>query len=331
VCIGISYQVGGETFDCHSCLDCSGAQASAAQACAAGPHVDGGSSSGSSSGSVSSSGSGSGSGSSSGGNANCAPKTPCGTGGVTYQECTKLAPNGQCQAIDYVTSDGHTFTCSSCSSCSAAAGQLAQYCANVGGKPTTTCSAAIACGNGGLTYEQCTTANAGTCESIAYNVSNGTSFTCASCASCTAANQQLQAYCASQGTPTTTCNSSTTCGSNGLTYSLCTTYSPGGACQSSSYDVSNGVTYACASCSSCTAAYDSVTGYCATQASPTTTCGTSYACGSTGATYYACTTSTGSTCDSVTYETSTGQSYPCASCSDCTSAYSGVQSYCSGL
>jgi hypothetical protein len=330
VCIAKSYTVGGQSFDCHSCIDCAAAETQAAQVCAGVPADDGGTSSGG----TSSGGTSSGGTSSSGGDGGtgvCSAKTPCGTSGVTYQECTKLAANGTCESIDYVTSDGHTFTCPGCTSCSSAAAQLAQYCANPGGTPTTTCSAAIACGSGGLTYEQCTTSNAGACKSIEYRVSNGAVYTCASCSSCSAADQQLTSYCANQGTPTTSCSSSTTCGSNGLTYTQCTTYSAGGTCESSTYEVSNGTAYTCASCSNCTSAYDSVQSYCSSQVSPTTSCSTSYACGSTGATYYTCTTSTGSTCDSITYETSTGNSWQCATCSDCTSAYDNMTNYCASL
>jgi hypothetical protein len=95
--------------------------------------------------------------------------------------------------------------------------------------------------------------------------------------------------------------------------------------------VSDGVKYACAGCGNCSAAYDQVSSYCASQAGPTTSCSSTYACGNSGATYEYCTTSTGSTCDSVQYTTSTGYSWTCASCSDCSSAYSSVTSYCASL
>jgi hypothetical protein len=250
---------------------------------------------------------------------------------VTYQECTTNSPNGSCKSIAYKTSDGHDFACAGCTNCAAAAQQLSQYCANPGGQPTTTCSGPVSCGSGGLTYEQCTTSTGGKCDSIQYRVSNGTNYTCASCSDCTAADQQLTSFCSSQGTPTTTCGSAVACGSNGLTYSECTTYSASGTCESISYDVSNGTTYTCANCTSCTTAYDQVTSYCTSQTTPTTSCSSSFSCGTGGATYYYCTTSTGSTCDSVTYETSTGYSWACTSCSDCTSAYNNVTSYCSTL
>jgi hypothetical protein len=316
VCASTAYEVGGQSFNCHSCLDCTEARSQAETACLTSGGGDGGT--------------GSSSGASSGGG-DCSAKAACGASGITYQECTVLTPSGACASIAYKTSDGKDFACAGCANCQTAAAQLSQYCSTSGGKPTTTCSSAIACGSGGVTYQQCTTTNAGVCESIQYRVSNGSVYTCASCGDCSSATSQLTSYCSSQGNPTTSCSSPTTCGSNGLTYKECTTYSAGSACISAEYQVSDGATYACAGCGNCTSAYDSVASYCASQGNPTTSCSSTYACGGSGDTYQYCTTTSGSTCDSVQYTTSTGYSWTCATCSDCSSAYSSVTSYCSSL
>jgi hypothetical protein len=319
-CVAVAYEVGSQIFICSSCSDCTQAASQAAQACAALPPGDGGG--GSSSGGSS--------GSSSGGNGQtCAAETACGTSGVTYQECTTLASNGSCESIVYKTSNGHTFACSGCS-CSSAEQQLSEYCANPVSDPVTTCSSAVSCGSD-LTYQQCTTTNDGACQSMVYQVSNGATYQCASCSDCSEAVSQLDSYCASQGNPTTTCGSSVSCGSEGETYSECTTSSASGVCQSIAYEVSSGTTYTCASCTDCSAAYESLTNYCAEETTPTTTCGTASACGTGGATYSSCETDLGSTCQSISYETSTGEVYDCASCSDCTTALDDVIAYCDTL
>jgi hypothetical protein len=266
VCSGITYEFGGQSFACRSCLDCTDAVDSATQACIHAPAKDGGTSSGGGDG-----GNGAGT---------CSAKVACGTGGTTYQECTTLGPGGACESISYKTSDNKTFACAGCANCQTAATQLSQYCSTAGGKPSTTCSSAISCGSAGLTYQQCTTTNAGVCESIQYRVSNGSVYTCASCGDCSLATSQLTSYCSSQqGNPTTSCSSSTSCGSLGATYQECTTYSASGTCQSSTYEVSDGVTYACAGCGNCSAAYDQVTSYCASLGNTGETCGAT-TCGS---------------------------------------------------
>ncbi len=102
----------------------------------------------------------------------------------------------------------------------------------------TTCLPALACGSGGLTYEECTTTGrGGACTSIQYEVSNGTSFTCSSCSDCNSAIQQLDAYCAAEN-PTTTCTASSPCETSPLTYQTCTT-SIGGACEAVYYQTSD--------------------------------------------------------------------------------------------
>lgn len=314
-CSEAGYEVGSQTFYCASCGDCTEAASQAAQACAALPAEDGG---------------GSSSGGEAGSGGNCSAKTACGTTGVTYEQCTTLGVDGTCASIDYQTSDGHKFACAACTSCEAAAQELSQYCADPGSGGVTTCAAGIGCGTGGLTYQQCTTTSAGACSSMSYKVSDGQTYTCAGCNDCSAAYDQVQSFCASQGNPTTSCTSPISCGSNGETYSECTT-SNGSACASIEYQATTGVSYTCASCTDCTTAYDDMVNYCNSLETPTTSCGTAYACGSSGATYYECTTDLGSTCESINYETSTGEVYDCNSCSDCTSAYDSVVSYCDTL
>jgi hypothetical protein len=309
VCLETKYDVGSQSFACNSCQDCATASSQAAQACAAGPG-DGG-------------GDGGGDGSN---GTTCATADPCGTKG-TYQECTTAGADGQCSQIVYKTSDGHTFTCAGCS-CSSAAVQLANYCAGTG--DTTACGTSVTCGTGGLTYSECTTSSGSACVSVEYQVSNGATYDCASCTDCSAALQQVDTFCASQGNPTTTCGASSECGTGGLTYSECTTTSSTGSCESVAYEVSDGTSYTCASCSDCTNAYDQLNGYCASQ-DPTTTCGSSVTCGATGVTYSECTTSSGSTCDSIAYETTDGNTFTCASCSDCTAATESLDSYCASL
>ncbi len=306
VCLEIKYDVGSQSFACNSCQDCATAQSQAAQACTGGP--------------------GDGGGGDGGNGTTCAPADPCGSKG-TYQECTTVGADGACSSIVYKTSDGHSFDCAGCS-CSTAAVQLANYCAGTG--DTTACGTAVSCGTEGLTYSECTTSSGSACVSVAYQVSNGATYDCSSCSDCSSALQQVDAFCASQGNPTTTCGTSYACGTGDLTYSECTTSSSTGACMSVAYDVSDGTGFTCASCSDCTNAYDQLNSYCASQ-TPTTTCGSAVACGSTGVTYSECTTSTGSTCDGISYETTDGQTYTCASCGDCTLAIEDLDSYCASL
>jgi hypothetical protein len=180
-----------------------------------------------------------------------------------------------------------------------------------------------------MTYQECTTSNSGTCESIQYKLSNGNVYTCASCSDCTAAVQSLDTYCQGQGTPTTTCTSWATCGSSSLSYETCTT-SLNGSCQSIYYETTDGYTYTCNSCGDCSSAVSSMQSHCTSQTTMTS-CNSATACGSTGVTYQECETSTGGSCTSIYYTTTDGHSYTCNSCSDCTSASSSLQSYCSSL
>ncbi|HTQ44254.1 MAG TPA: hypothetical protein VMI75_15950 [Polyangiaceae bacterium] len=321
-CTGVSYSIGGQTFTCASCGDCSEAAQQVAMACE-GVVDDGGTGSSSGGGSGSSSG---------GGNGACSTPEACGTGGRTYQECTDLTPDGQCQAIVYKTSDGHSFTCPGCTSCTGTAQQLANYCATApgdGGVGSTSCTSSVPCGSSGMSYEECTTSNTGGCESIQYKLSNGVAYTCASCSDCTAAVQSLDTYCQNQGTSTTTCTSWATCGTSSLTYETCTT-SLNGSCESIYYETSDGYTYDCNSCGDCSSASSSMESHCASQSS-TTSCGSATACGNTGVTYEECETSTGGSCTSIYYSTSDGQSYYCNSCSDCSTASADLTSYCSSL
>ncbi len=293
VCVGMRYELGSRSFDCNSCADCATAQTEAVLACSGAPVGDaGGGSSSSSSGGHTDGGAGNGT--------TCSAKASCGSTGLTYQQCTTLGANGVCDSIVYETSDGKKFSCTGCTDCTTAAQELSQYCAS-GGKPTTTCTPAQSCGSGGLTYQQCTTSTGSTCDSMQYVVSNGTNYACTSCGDCSAAEEELTTFCEEQGTPTTSCSSSTTCGSGGLTYSQCTTYAPSGTCESVSYEVSDGTSYACATCSDCTIAYDDVTSYCGTSTGQTcgsTTCGSAATCCTCSGTPECFTLTSGETCAS---------------------------------
>ena len=143
----------------------------------------------------------------------------------------------------------------------------------------TTCSAAISCGET-LSYQQCTTSTNGSCQSVAYELSNGVTYTCASCSDCSDASAEVTSYCDSESTPTTTCTTAEACGSNGVTYDSCTT-TLNGACQSVDYETSDGQVYDCADCSDCSAALSDVTSYCESLSTTPTgqTCGT-VTCGS---------------------------------------------------
>jgi hypothetical protein len=281
------------------------------------------------------------------GGATCGASTACGGAGVTYEECTTTGPGGECVAIVYQTSDGRAFTCAGCTGCSTTQHDLAAYCGSQpsgdagtvdsgttavdsGNQGGTTCLAPSACGSSGLTYSECTTTDRhGACSAIAYDVSDGNVYTCASCSDCAAAIQQLNTFCASQGTPTTTCTAMTPCESSPLTVETCTT-SLGGACQSVAYQTSDSQVFTCAACGNCSAALSSLDAYCTAQTTPVTTCD-SQPCGIGGATYGQCTTSQGAVCDSVAYTTSTGKTFTCNSCSDCTAALTSVETYCASL
>jgi hypothetical protein len=289
---------------------------------------------------------GSGNSSDAGDGQTCSASAACGTGGATYEECTVFGSTGQCSAIVYKASDGHSFTCAGCASCAGAQQELADYCQTQGspdgghdvdagthdsGNGATSCTVSLACGSLGATYEECTTSTSdGTCAAAVYQVSGGgPTYTCASCGDCTAALDQVDAYCAGQ-TPMTTCAAWSACESSSLSYEQCTT-STGDVCQSQYYETTDGHKYACASCGDCSAALSSMDSYCIQETTPVTACSTASPCGAGGATYEQCTTSRGSACESATYTTSTGNKYACASCTDCGSAQLSVQSYCSTL
>ena len=120
-CDGISYEVGTETFACATCSDCSQAAALASQACTNASADAGG-------------GTTNPFGSTGGGSTTCTANQPCGTSGASYEECTSTSANGACTSVDFVTSDGQTFTCNGCSDCTQAAQDLTSYCsASAGG------------------------------------------------------------------------------------------------------------------------------------------------------------------------------------------------------
>jgi hypothetical protein len=107
--------------------------------------------------------------------------------------------------------------------------------------------------------------------------------------------------------------------------------SASGACQSTTYEATDGTTYACASCGNCTSAGEAMESHCESLSAPTTSCDSTFACGTGGVTYQECTSDTGGACQTAWYQTSDGQEYSCNTCSDCTTAYDDVTSYCDTL
>jgi hypothetical protein len=203
----------------------------------------------------------------------CTSAVSCGQE-LTYQQCT-TTNGGVCVSSVYKVSSGQTYPCASCNDCASATDEVESFCSSQG-NPTTSCTSSVACGSGGQTYSECTTTSvAGVCQSIMYELSGGGGYTCASCTDCTLAYDDLTSYCDSQN-PTTSCSTSSPCGSGGATYDSCTT-SIGSTCQSIDYETSTGVVYDCNSCNDCAAAYDDILSYCATL---TTTTVCSPACGS---------------------------------------------------
>jgi N-acetylneuraminic acid mutarotase len=216
-----------------------------------------------------------------------------------------------------------------------------------GAQGNATCSAAVACGAGGATYEECTTLGAdGACLAIVYRVSDGHAFTCAGCTSCTATQQQLGTYCSSVTTvdagPSdasvpdaaqdsgggTTCQAPSACGTAGVTFRECTTTNGSGACESIDYQVSSGQTFTCTSCSDCSSAIQALNTFCVDDANPTTTCGTMTPCESSPLTYEVCTTTLGGNCQGTYYLTSNAQKFTCSACGDCASAVASLDAYC---
>jgi hypothetical protein len=317
-CSQVTYAVGGQTFSCNSCQGCTQAASAAAQACLNDPG-DGGTGDG---------------GTDSGGNQSCSAAVPCGTNGDQYQECTTLSSTGTCLSIDYKTSDGRNFTCDGCQNCAGIAVNLQNYCGTNpspdAGTGSTTCSPAIQCGSTGDTYEECTTTNgSGTCTAVAYRVSNGVSYSCASCSDCSTAVESLDTFCAGSVTPVTNCTTWATCGSSSLEYEQCTV-SENGSCTSVYYETSDAQEFGCTSCGNCSAALSSMESYCASTVQPVTSCGSYSACGTTGVEYQLCTTSTGGTCTGEYYSTTDGNTFTCSGC-DCTTASSQLSSYCASL
>jgi hypothetical protein len=317
-CSAVTYTVGSQSFSCNSCMGCTGAAEQAATACVGGGPGDGGTNDGSVD----------------GGNQTCSAAMACGTNGDHYQECTTVDSMGGCLSIDYKTSDGRNFTCSGCQNCAGIAQNLQTYCATNpsgdAGTGTTTCSPALQCGNTGDTYQECTTTNGGgTCTGVAYRVSNGVSYTCASCSDCSSAIESLDSFCAGSVTPVTNCTTWAACSTSSLEYEQCTV-SENGSCTSVYYETSDAQTFSCNSCADCSAALSSMESYCTSTVQPVTTCGAYSACGSTGVEYQLCTTTTGGTCTGEYYSTTSGNTYTCSGC-DCTTASSQLSSYCASL
>ena len=77
----------------------------------------------------------------------------------------------------------------------------------------TSCGSATACGNTGVTYQECETSTGGSCTSIYYKTSDGQSYNCNSCSDCSTASSSLTSYCSS---PTARRGGSSTCGSGYL-------------------------------------------------------------------------------------------------------------------
>lgn len=279
------------------------------------------------SGSGSGSGGGSGSSSGAGGTQTCSLASACGTAGRSYQTCTTVGAAGVCSSIEYKTADGQDFACVGCSNCTTAAANLQSYCA---GETTgsVSCTAPVACGETGTTYELCTTTNAGACTEMQYKLSNGTVYTCASCGDCSEALSSLDSYCNQSTTPTTSCTSWATCGTSSLSYERCTT-SANGACESVYYVTSDGQMYDCNSCGDCSSALSSMDSYCASM-STSTSCGTYVTCGTGGVEYEFCTTSAGGSCESEYYSTTDGETFSCSGC-DCSTAVADLDNYCASL
>lgn len=240
-CVAIVYKTSdGQSFTCPGCTSCTGVAQQLASYCA------------------------------SSGTESCTSSVPCGSSGLTYEECTTTGTGGACESIQYKVSSGQTYTCASCSDCTAAVDSLDTYCQNQG-TATTNCTSWATCGSSSLTYETCTTSLNGACQSVYYQTSDGNTFDCNSCGDCSSASSSMQSYCASQATMTS-CGSATACGNTGVTYEECET-TTGGTCTSIYYTTTDGQTFTCNSCSDCSAASSSLSTYCASLTG--TTCGTS--------------------------------------------------------
>jgi hypothetical protein len=122
-CSGISYEVGSKTFSCASCTDCNEAATQAGDLCEGTapsyptyPTYDAAPPTGPDP--IADTGSPS---------ASCSAAVPCGTSGVTYEECVTTGAGGACEAIAMTTSNGETFACAGCDGTQAAQ-ELAAYC-----------------------------------------------------------------------------------------------------------------------------------------------------------------------------------------------------------
>lgn len=267
-CSAIVYQVSdGHAFTCAGCANCGAVQQQLASYCAMVPMGDGGADADADSDADADADADAGADADAdadadagSGGTTCLPAVVCGSGGLTYEECTTTARGGACASIQYEVSNGTAFTCASCSDCNSAIQQLDAYCASQ--NPTTACTASAPCETSPLSYQTCTTSLGGTCESVYYQTSDSQVFHCASCNDCAAALSSLDGYCTQQTPPVTTCGSANACGAGGATYQLCTT-SQGGTCDSQQYTTSNGQTFTCSACGNCTAALTSVDTYCA--------------------------------------------------------------------
>ena len=272
-----------------------------------------------------------------GGNQTC-QTVACGANGSTYTECSTPASGG-CSNFQY-SANGQTQTCNTCTGCAQALQTVLTACLSEpidgggsDGGDSGVCSAPVACGSGGRTYEECTIVGAGgSCVSIDYRTSDGHNFSCPGCQSCAGVAENLQSYCATPpgdgGTGKTACSTSVACGNTGTTYEECTTTASGGGCESIEYKLSNGLSYACASCSNCSAAQQELDAYCSGTDNPTTNCTSWATCGSSSLEYEECTTSVNGTCESIYYQTSDSEMFQCNSCGDCGAALSSMESYC---
>jgi hypothetical protein len=248
-CSGITYEVGSKKYSCGSCTDCEQAATQAAQACEGigggtntntGLDAGGGTTVPDSGTTVPDSGSHD-SGTGGGSGMTCSAQVPCGTNGLTYDECTTVQ-NGACSQITYETSDGQSYSCNGCSDCTSAVTQLEGYCngnstgTDAGtGTGGTTCSSSVSCGTSGTTYEVCTTTDgSGACSQIAYQTSDGQSFDCSGCSDCTSAGEQLTSWCAGSSSGGQQCGS-VTCGSTAACCTcsgqpICYSLPPGSTC-----------------------------------------------------------------------------------------------------
>jgi len=203
------------------------------------------------------------------GMSSCSTPVACGSTGMTYKECTTTGSGGACEGIEYELSGGQTFACASCADCNSAVSQLNAACSG-SGNPTTACTSWAACSTSTLQYKECTTSVNGACQGIYYQTSDGQQYTCNSCSDCSSAISSMESYCQSMAQPVTSCGTSYTCGSTGVTYQECET-TQSGACTAEYFTTSDGQQFNCSGCS-CSSAQTSLNSYCSSLGS--FTCGT---------------------------------------------------------